>query len=200
MVKFLEYFIEERGEEVEKQDTQEELEGAADQEELEEEEGKPSKHKLQVQQKVYDMILYAYPALEQMPKSQKFSLAQDIKKCMDKILRLVITANKKYTKKTTLQELDIEVAALKVYIRVAVDLTYLPLKKYEVWSGQLVEIGKMVGGWIRSNREANEPVKADAEIFHCADCNEEIPTKAHKYSMEHFGRDLCYKCQKKQRK
>ena len=191
MVKFLKYFIEERGEEVEKQDTQEELEGAADQEELEEEEGKPSKHKLQVQQKVYDMILYAYPALEQMPKSQKFSLAQDIKKCMDKILRLVITANKKYTKKTTLQELDIEVAA---------DLTYLPLKKYEVWSGQLVEIGKMVGGWIRSNREANEPVKADAEIYHCADCHEEIPTKAHKYSMEHFGRDLCYKCQKKQRK
>ena len=68
MVKFLKYFIEERGEEVEEQDTQEELEGAADQEELEEEEGKPSKHKLQVQQKVYDMILYAYPALEQMPK------------------------------------------------------------------------------------------------------------------------------------
>ena len=129
MVKFWKYFIEERGEEVEKQDTQEELEGAADQEELEEEEGKPSKHKLQVQQKVYDMILYAYPALEQMPKSQKFSLAQDIKKCMDKILRLVITANKKYTKKTTLQELDIEVAALKVYIRVAADLTYLPPQK-----------------------------------------------------------------------
>ena len=32
---------------------------------------------LLIQQKIYDMILYAYPALEQMPKSQKFSLAQD---------------------------------------------------------------------------------------------------------------------------
>ena len=165
-----------------------------------EDEEKPSKQKLQVQQRVYDMMLYAYPALEQFPKSQKFSLAQDMKHCMDKIIRLVITANKKYTKKTTLQELDVEIAALKVYVRLAADLQYLPLKKYEVWSEKLVEIGKMVGGWIRSQREAQEPQKENAEQFHCADCGEEIPAKAHKYSVEHFGRPLCYKCQKRQRK
>ena len=187
---------------MEEVDDQEELEPSEGAEEQEEQsDGKhPVKKKLLIQQKVYDMILYAYPALEQMPKSQKFSLAQDIKMCMDKILRLVITANKKYTKKSTLQELDIEVEALKVYIRVATDLTYLPLKKYEVWSGMLVEIGKMVGGWIRSQREAKEPPKEDAEIFHCADCDVEIPEKAQKFSTEHFGRALCYKCQKKQRK
>lgn len=34
---------------------------------------------LLIQQKIYDMILYAYPALEQMPKSQKFSLASEMK-------------------------------------------------------------------------------------------------------------------------
>ena len=158
------------------------------------------KKDLLVQQKIYDMILYAYPALEQMPKSQKFSLAQDMKHCMDKIMRLTIAANKKYTKRTTLQELDVEIAALKVYLRIAYDLKYLPPKKYEVWSGMMVEIGKMVGGWIRAQREAAEPPKPDAEKRYCSDCNAEIPEKAHKYSMEHFGRPLCYKCQKKQRK
>lgn len=158
------------------------------------------KEDLQIQQKIYDMILYGYPALEQMPKSQKFSLAQDIKHCMDKIMRLTISANKKYTKRTTLQELDVEIAALKIYLRIAYDLRYLPPKKYEVWSGMVVEVGKMVGGWIRSQREVKEPPKADAEKFYCADCGEEIPAKAHKYSMEHFGKPLCYKCQKRQRK
>ena len=158
------------------------------------------KKDLLIQQKIYDMILYAYPALEQMPKSQKSSLAQDMKHCMDRIMRLTISANKKYTKRTTLQELDVEVAALKIYLRIAYDLRYLPSKKYEVWSGMMVEIGKMVGGWIRSQREAAEPPKPDAEKRYCSDCNAEIPEKAHKYSMEHFGRPLCYKCQKKQRK
>ena len=151
------------------------------------------KKDLLVQQKIYDMILYAYPALEQMPKSQKFSLAQDMKHCMDKIMRLTIAANKKYTKRTTLQELDVEIAALKVYLRIAYDLKYLPPKKYEVWSGMMVEIGKMVGGWIRSQRENAEPPNPDAEKRYCADCNAEIPEKAHKYSMEHFGRPLCYR-------
>ena len=165
-----------------------------------EDEEKPSRQKLQVQQKVYDMMLYAYPALEQFPKSQKFSLAQDMKHCMDKIIRLVITANKKYTKKTTLQELDVEIAALKVYVRLAADLQYLPLKKYEVWSGMMVEIGKMVGGWIRSQREAAEPQKPDAEKRYCADCGAEIPEKAYRYSTEHFKRALCYKCQRKNKK
>lgn len=103
------------------------------------------KEDLLIQQKIYDMILYAYPALEQMPKSQKFSLAQDMKHCMDRIMRLTIAANKKYTKRTTLQELDVEIAALKIYLRIAYDLRYLPPKKYEVWSGMMVEIGKMAG-------------------------------------------------------
>ena len=138
------------------------------------------KKDLLIQQKIYDMILYAYPALEQMPKSQKFSLAQDMKHCMDRIMRLTISANKKYTKRTTLQELDVEVAALKIYLRIAYDLRYLPSKKYEVWSGMMVEIGKMVGGWIRSQREAAEPPKPDAEKRYCSDCNAEIPEKAHK--------------------
>ena len=158
------------------------------------------KRDLLVQQKIYDMILYAYPALEQMPKAQKFSLAQDMKHCMDKIMRLTISANKKYTKRTTLQELDVEVAALKVYLRIAYDLRYLPPKKYEVWSGMMVEIGKMVGGWIRSQREAAEPQKPDAEKRYCADCGAEIPEKAYRYSTEHFKRALCYKCQRKNKK
>ena len=158
------------------------------------------KRDLLVQQKIYDMILYAYPALEQMPKAQKFSLAQDMKHCMDKIMRLTISANKKYTKRTTLQELDVEVAALKVYLRIAYDLRYLPPKKYEVWSGMMVELGKMVGGWIRSQREAAEPQKPDAEKRYCADCGAEIPEKAYRYSTEHFKRALCYKCQRKNKK
>ena len=155
------------------------------------------KKDLQVQQRIYDMILYGYPALEQFPRSQKFSLAQDIKRCMDQIMRLTITANKKYTKRTTLRDLDVEVASLKVYLRMAYDLRYLPPKKYEVWSGMAVEVGKMVGGWIKS-QEAPEP-GPDAEKRYCADCSAEMPEKAYQYSMKHFGRALCYKCQRKEK-
>ena len=54
------------------------------------EESKGNQEELIIQQKVYDMIMYAYPAVEQFPKSQKFSLAQDMKKCLDNIMRSLI--------------------------------------------------------------------------------------------------------------
>ena len=87
---------------------------------------------LKILQKTFDMMNYAYPALAQYPKGEKFALVVDIKRCMDVMLERIIEANKKYYKKTTLQELDVEV------------------EKYEQWSGLVVEIGRMVGGWIKS--------------------------------------------------
>ncbi len=96
------------------------------------------------------MINYAYPALAQYPKGEKFALVADIKRCMDVMLERIIEANKKYYKKTTLQELDVEVEKLKAYVRLSYNLGFLPPKKYEQWSGLVVEIGRMVGGWIKS--------------------------------------------------
>ena len=105
---------------------------------------------LKILQKIFDMMEYAYKALAQYPKGEKFALATDIKRCMDTMMERVIEANKKYYKKTTLQELYVEVEKLKAYIRLSYKLGFLPPKKYEIWSGLVVEIGRMVGGWIKS--------------------------------------------------
>lgn len=57
--------------------------------------------------KIEDMMLYAYPVLNAYPKYERFVLAADIKRCMDQAMERTIEANKKYYKKTTLQELDV---------------------------------------------------------------------------------------------
>lgn len=105
---------------------------------------------MKIQQRVFEMMEYGYICLQQYPKSEKFALVVDIKRCMDRILGGVVEGSKKYYKKTTLQELDVEVAKLKVYIRLSYKLGFLPVKKYEIWSEKVAEVGKMVGGWIKS--------------------------------------------------
>lgn len=107
---------------------------------------------LKILQKIFDMMKYGYGALAQFPKSEKFSIVADIKKCMHIMLERTIEASKKYYKKTTLQELDVELMKLRAYIRLSHELGFLPIKKYEIWSAKLVEIGKMIGGWIKSNQ------------------------------------------------
>ena len=105
---------------------------------------------LKILQKIFDMMEYGYAALAQYPKSEKFALVADIKRSMDTMLERAIEAQKKYYKKTTLQELDVEVMKLKAYLRLSQNLGFLPMKKYEIWSEKVVEIGKMLGGWLKS--------------------------------------------------
>lgn len=57
--------------------------------------------------KLHDMMKYAYPALAQFPKSEKFAIVADIKRCMNAVLERAIEASKKYYKKTTLMVAEI---------------------------------------------------------------------------------------------
>lgn len=102
---------------------------------------------LKIKEKCEDMIRYGYTALKQFPKSERFTLAADIKLCMFKLLRLIITANRRYFKKTTLEDMDVELDLLRSYIRISMQMGFLPFKKYEIWAGMIDEIGRMLNGW-----------------------------------------------------
>jgi len=101
-------------------------------------------------QKVQDMMIYGYPLLNQFPKAEKFSLAQDIRSSMNELLRLTITESKKKSKQAALEHLDVENETLKRLLCVSMELKYLSRHHYGVWSEKLVEIGKMIGGLLKS--------------------------------------------------
>ena len=105
---------------------------------------------LKILQKTYDMLQYLYQSLQQYPKAEKYVLAADTKAAAYELLRLLITANKRYHKKTTMQDADIQLDILRHLIRLGKDLGFLPIKKFEVLSGMTTEIGKMLGGWMRT--------------------------------------------------
>ncbi|QUM78714.1 diversity-generating retroelement protein Avd (plasmid) [Moritella sp. 24] len=103
-----------------------------------------------IDEKCREMIMYGYVAIRQFPKHEKHVLGAEIRMSMLQVQRLIITALKRYHKKTTLTDLDIELSILRRRVRLAKDLKYIDLKRYEIWAGYMVEIGRMVGGWIRS--------------------------------------------------
>ena len=94
--------------------------------------------------------MYGYQALRQFPRHERHVLGAEIRHAMLQLQRLIITAIKRYHKKTTLTDLDVELAVLRRQVRLAKDLTYLDLRRYERWSVMLVELGKMIGGWLRA--------------------------------------------------
>lgn len=66
------------------------------------------------------MLLYAYPALEQFPKSDR-KLADHIREAILQVFELVIHLENKHYKKTTLGELDDQLDVLRHLVRLAAD-------------------------------------------------------------------------------
>ncbi|MCD7857718.1 MAG: diversity-generating retroelement protein Avd [Clostridiales bacterium] len=98
--------------------------------------------------KIIEMMLYAYQVLQNFPKAEKFCLAADMKRCMDTEMELVIEADNKHYKKTTLQTLDTANKKLKKYVLLAFKLRFISPKQYKHWTAMLAEIGKIIGGRI----------------------------------------------------
>lgn len=107
---------------------------------------------LQIRQKAEEMVAYGYGAVKHFPKSERHVLSQELRQTMWRLLRLVVVCNRRYHKKTTMQDLDAELDLLRAQVRLAKDLGFLAFKKYEVWSRHLDELGRMVGGWMRSQQ------------------------------------------------
>ena len=109
-----------------------------------------------LKEKIADMMKYGKQAVVNFPRRER-QTADEIRKSMLTMYRLSIMVEKKYYKKTTLQELDIELDVLRHLIRLAQDRDYygrnvappLPFKKYEYWSGMLSEIGRIIGGYMK---------------------------------------------------
>lgn len=105
---------------------------------------------LLIRQKCEAMIEYGYVALRQFPAFERHVLAAEMRSSMWGLLKLIVVCNKKYFKKTTMQELDAELDLLRCQVRIAKQLGYLDFKKYEHWSSLNDEIGRMLGGWLKS--------------------------------------------------
>jgi four helix bundle protein len=104
-----------------------------------------------VYQKMTELTEYLYVCIRQFPKSEKHSLAADIKHQAYTVLRLIVQANKRYYKKTTMQDIDIEHEILRKQVEMAMTLKFLPFRQYENATVKINEVGKLIGAWKKSS-------------------------------------------------
>jgi len=107
-------------------------------------------------QKIYDLYREVYLAVEKMPKKDRFSLGQKIEQINLDLIELLIGAGSNKDKKLLyLGKAAIKLDLLKMLIRLAEEVKAIPTKKYLHLQEILQEIGKMLGGWIRSTKAPN---------------------------------------------
>ena len=114
---------------------------------------KQTESKLLIYQKYVDLIEYSYKLLIKYPKYEKYALVSEIRRNMYQSLKYILYANKianKYNRLDILNRLDAEIALQSFLVRFSYKNKYINTSNYYEWSKRLEEIGKILGGWIKS--------------------------------------------------
>jgi len=62
---------------------------------------------------------------------------------------LILAAKEEGDKRATLKKASFELERLKHYLRLCKDLNILNIRQYEYSSKELMEIGRLLGGWLK---------------------------------------------------
>lgn len=106
-------------------------------------------------QKTYEIYKLFYSYLVNFPKKDKYSLGLRCENTLLDFLEEITLAGgvSKTEKLPILQRASTKLDLAKVLIRLCKDLKILDNKKYLTLEASLQEIGRMLGGWIKSSSE-----------------------------------------------
>jgi four helix bundle protein len=107
--------------------------------------------------KTYDLYKSIHIVIRLFSREEKYTLGEKIKEAIMDMLQLFIEAeySPRSSKIVILEKASVKLDFLKLLVRMSYDLKLINEKKYLDLESQLQEIGKMLGGWIRSNKTHN---------------------------------------------
>lgn len=106
---------------------------------------------LDIYKKYIDLIFYTEMVTKKYPKYEKFCLVNDIKSRTYKGLELIIRCYKSFKRDDKikyLNELDVLIRCIQVFVRVSYKNKYITNNNYFAWSNKLFNIGNLLGGWV----------------------------------------------------
>jgi len=100
--------------------------------------------------KTYDFTKWLLEHTIRFPKSQRVVMGKRIEEAaLDFYDCLLLAVKIEKDRKETLQRASFELERLKHYLRLSKDMELFSLRQYEYSSTAVVEIGRLLGGWLK---------------------------------------------------
>jgi hypothetical protein len=103
--------------------------------------------------KTFDLLAWLLPVTLKFPKEQRFVLAQRVQKAAFDFYEAITAASLSGQKERHLQQADIELQHLRLYLRLCQRFEFLSGGQYEHVFRMVEEVGKLLGGWRKKERE-----------------------------------------------
>lgn len=105
--------------------------------------------------KTYDFVLWLLNHTEKFPKSERFRMARRLEDAGFEFYELLIAAARSTSRKRqVLLQADLVLDKWRLYMRLSHARKLTNPAQYEYAAAALVEIGKLLGGWLKKAPEA----------------------------------------------
>lgn len=102
--------------------------------------------------RTYDFLTWLIPVTENFPRAQRFVVTQHLQHSALRFQETLVEANfmRGGQRLEKLRQADAELLKVRIYLRLCNRWQWLSNGQYHHASGMVVEIGNLLGGWIKS--------------------------------------------------
>jgi 23S rRNA-intervening sequence protein len=104
--------------------------------------------------KTYDLILWSCHHTGKFPRNHRFVLGERIERNLYDLLETLIRAKYTRQRQPLLEQANLTLELLRFQMRLAKDLQCLKVESYGFAARAIDEMGKLVGGWLKSGSKA----------------------------------------------
>lgn len=100
-----------------------------------------------------NLMYYSFQIMEKFPKKEKFSLCNDVKTTLYKMLENIILAQREKAIKQRIDyllKIDVYIKILLVMIRIAFKSKYINNNNYAAWTRKITNTNNLLYGWLKS--------------------------------------------------
>ena len=97
--------------------------------------------------RTFDLLLWLLPFTQKFPKEQRFVLAARVQNSAFDFYEAITAASLGKKKIEYLEQADIELQRLRLYLRLCQRMQYFNKGQYEHVYKMVEEIGRLLGGW-----------------------------------------------------
>ena len=101
--------------------------------------------------RTYDFLLWMIPHIQKFPRAHRFGLAERIQDLALDFQDSLTAAGKckGAERRQLLEQADVQLAQLQIWLRISRDLEIISLRRYEHVARMLSEIGRLLGAWLK---------------------------------------------------
>jgi hypothetical protein len=108
----------------------------------------------QAVQSAHDLLVWLIPQLDKLSRARRFALGERLEAGVLAVLERLVEAAYTRDKEQALQQANLRLDIVRHLWRAAHELQLIPTRRYEHGARLFDDLGKQIGGWLKSRRPA----------------------------------------------